>query len=119
MAVFARTFTGNFAVMEAELIALREGLEFALRHNFQLESAEVDSLSIVQELESDFTFSPLAELLHDVSTLIQQYAGPHVSIFLAKEILLHTNLLRFLSLCQTHFGRIVSCFFSRPIFGVI
>ncbi|KAL2507744.1 Phytocyanin domain-containing protein [Forsythia ovata] len=61
---------GNFAVKEAELIALREGLEFAVRLNFQLEAAEVDSLSIVQDLESDFTFSPLVELLHDVSTLI-------------------------------------------------
>ncbi|KAL2547069.1 RNase H domain-containing protein [Forsythia ovata] len=70
MAVFARTFTGNFAVMEAELIALREGLDFAARHNFQLEAAEVDSLSIVQDLESNFTFSPLAELLHDVSSFI-------------------------------------------------
>ncbi|KAL2555009.1 RNase H domain-containing protein [Forsythia ovata] len=70
MAVFARTFTGNFAVKEAELIALREGLEFAVRLNFQLEAAEIDSLSIVQDLESDFTFSSLAELLHDVSALI-------------------------------------------------
>ncbi|KAL2473016.1 RNase H domain-containing protein [Forsythia ovata] len=70
MAVFARTFIGNFAVKEAKLIALREGLEFAVRLNFQLVAAEVDSLSIVQDLESDFTFPPLTELLHDVSTLI-------------------------------------------------
>ncbi|KAL2501830.1 RNase H domain-containing protein [Forsythia ovata] len=70
MAVFARTFAGSFKVVEAELIALGEGLEFANGLNYQLEATEVDSLSIVRKLESDFTFSPLAELLHDVSTLI-------------------------------------------------
>ncbi|KAL2473249.1 Ribonuclease H domain [Forsythia ovata] len=48
MAVFARTFTGSFAVKEAELIALREGLEFADRLNFQLEVAEVDSLGLIE-----------------------------------------------------------------------
>ncbi|KAL2489203.1 Cryptochrome-1 [Forsythia ovata] len=70
MAEFARTFACSFEVVEAELIALREGLEFADSLNYQLEAAEVDSLSIVRELESDFTFSHLAELSHDVFALI-------------------------------------------------
>ncbi|KAL2544626.1 uncharacterized protein Fot_13859 [Forsythia ovata] len=119
MAVFARTFIGSFEVVEAELIALREGLEFANSLNYQLEAVEVDYLSIVRELESDFTFSPLAELLHDVSTLIKLCRGPCQYIPCEGNCVAHELALGSFSLSHSYWTNCIPLFSLAFIFGEI
>ena len=80
MAALAQNLPGKFTVKEAEALALRYGLSWALDVFLPIHFVESDAKTVVQALERKSSFkNEFGSILSDVSSLLSNFPGVKLS----------------------------------------
>ncbi|CAI9756079.1 unnamed protein product [Fraxinus pennsylvanica] len=70
MGSMGKVINGNYSPLTAEMLAIREGLEFAVESGLGVNIAETDSLLSVQTINLHFPFSPVLNIAEDCRILL-------------------------------------------------